>query len=395
MLRGPRRRPPGGRRRGGAAAGAPRGDRGRARGRRDRRPRDDRGGPPQDRGPPVTVAALGRLHAGRRRRHATALAGLVLALLAVAAVGLATGGYAIPVTDVIATLAGGGEGRQHFVVMEIRLPRLVLGALAGAALGMAGGIFQTLLGNPLASPDVIGVTAGASVAAVTALLVLGLTGAAIPLTAFAGGVLVAALVYVLAWRGGVAGERFVLVGVAVAFLANAVLGFLLTRSDVREAHTALVWLVGSVSGAGWDDIGVLAAALVALTPAAFVASRSLAPIQLGDDAAEALGVRTQPARLRLLGVGVALTAAGTAAAGPVAFVAFLSGPIARRLTGTAGAALAASALVGALVVTLADLVALRLLPGGMQVPVGVVTGAAGAPYLLWLLATEGRRRSPA
>lgn len=339
----------------------------------------------------MTAGALGSLRAARRRRRAGALAALMGALLAVGAVALTTGAYAIPVTEVVATLLGGGEGRQDFVVMELRLPRLVLGALAGAALGMAGGIFQTLLGNPLASPDVIGVTSGASVAAVAGLLVLGLTGTAVPVAAFAGGVAVAAAVYTLAWRGGVAGERFVLVGVAVAFLANAVLGYLLTRGEVREAHAALVWLVGSVSGAGWDDIGVLATALAVLVPAAAFAARSAGPMQLGDDAARALGVRTETARLMLLAVGVALTAAGTAAAGPVAFVAFLSGPIARRVTASGGVALAACGLVGALVVTLADVVALHLLPGGAQVPVGVVTGAAGAPYLLWLLATEGRR----
>ncbi len=339
----------------------------------------------------MTATAVGRLRARRRRRAVLAVIGVLAAVAAVAAIALTSGAYAIPPTEVVATLLGGGERQAHFIVMEIRLPRLVLGALVGAALGTAGALFQTLFGNPLASPDVIGITAGASVAAVVAVLVAGLTGIAVPLAAFAGGVTVAAAVYLLAGCGGAAGERFVLIGVAAAFLANAILGYLLTRSEVREAHAALVWLVGSLSGAGWDEIGVLVAMFAVLAPVTVMASRSLPALQLGEDAARGLGVPAEAARLTLLGLGVALTAAATAAAGPVAFVAFVSGPIARRITGSACGALVASAAVGALVVTLADLAALHLLPGGDQVPVGVITGAAGAPYLLWLLMTEGRR----
>lgn len=335
----------------------------------------------------IDVARRART-AGRRRAHRVELA-LGLLVLCVAALSLSLGAYAIPLQDVVRTLLGDGTAREEFVVLDLRLPRLALGVLVGAAFGMSGEIFQSVLRNPLASPDIIGMTAGASVAAVLALLVLGLTGIAVSAAAFGGALIVAVLIYLLAWRDGVSGPRFVLIGVAVAFMAHAVLGYLLTRADVRDAQSAMVWMVGSLNGAGWDEIGVVAGALAVLVPAALVLRAPLRALALGDDTARGLGVRAQGARLGLIAVAVALAAVGTAAAGPVAFVAFVAGPIAHRLVGGASA-LVAAALVGVLVVTGADLLALHLLPGGVQVPVGVVTGLIGAPYLLWLLATTGR-----
>jgi len=332
--------------------------------------------------------ARGARRARLRRAHRVELA-LVVLVLGIAALSLSLGAYAIPPADVLRTLLGDGTGREEFVVLELRLPRLTLGVLVGAALGMSGEIFQSVLRNPLASPDIIGVTVGASVAAVLALLVLGLGGVAVSAAAFGGALIVAAAIYLLAWRDGVSGARFVLIGVAVAFMAHAVLGYLLTRADIRDAQTALVWMVGSLSGAGWDEIVVVAVSLAVLVPAALVLCVPLRALELGDDTARGLGVRAQGARLGLIAVAVALAAVGTAAAGPVAFVAFVAGPIARRLVGS-GPALVPAALVGMAVVTGADLLALHLLPGGIQVPVGIVTGLIGAPYLLWLLATTGR-----
>lgn len=335
----------------------------------------------------VEVARRAR-RARMRRAHRVELA-LIAVALGVAALSLSLGAYSIPVGDVVRTLLGEGAPREEFVVLELRLPRLLLGALVGAALGMSGEIFQSVLRNPLASPDIIGVTAGASVAAVLALLVLGLGGVAVSAAAFGGALAVAGAIYMLAWRDGVSGSRFVLIGIAVAFMADAVLGYILTRADVRDAQTALVWMVGSLSGAGWDEISVVAVSLAVLVPAALALAGPLRALELGDDAARGLGVPAQAARLGLIATGVALAAVGTAAAGPVAFVAFVAGPIARRLAGGASA-LVTTALVGIVVVTGADLVAQHLQPGGTQVPVGVVTGVVGAPYLLWLLASSGR-----
>lgn len=326
--------------------------------------------------------------AGRRRRvGATAALLLITAAAAVAAICL--GGYPLPVTGVVETLLGGGSAAERFVVLDIRLPRVTMAVLVGAALGLAGALMQALLDNPLASPDIIGITQGASVGAVTGLLVLGWGGLAVSGAALAGALAAAVAIHLLAWRDGVTGQRFVLIGIAIAFMGQAALGYMLTRADVRDAQSAWVWLVGSVGSARWDEIGLLAAAVAVLAPLALALGPSLRVLQFGDDAATGLGVRAQRARAAVIAVAVALAAAGVAAAGPVAFVAFMAAPIARRIAG-GGLALLPAALVGAAVVALADLAGRHLLPGDVQVPVGVVTGAVGAPYLLWLLATGAR-----
>jgi iron-siderophore transport system permease protein len=315
---------------------------------------------------------------------------LAVLIAIVAALSLCVGAYAIPVADVLATLFGQGQGLDEVIVMRIRLPRLVLGILVGAVFGLSGALFQSLLDNPLASPDIMGISGGASAAAVYALIVLGLGGAMVSLAAFLGGLAAALAIYLLAWRDGITGYRFILIGIGVAFMALAAVEFLLTRSDVRDAQTAMVWLVGSLGSAQWDEIAVLGLALGLLAPLAGLLAPALRALQLGDDAARGLGEHAERVRLGLVAVAVALAAAGTAAAGPVAFVAFVSAPIARRLVATGGLALLPCALLGVLVVTAADFVALHLLPGDVQLPVGVVTGAIGAPYLLWLLAVTGR-----
>ncbi len=309
----------------------------------------------------------------------------------VAAASLAVGAYTLSLPDLIATLAGQGEARDNFIIFGLRLPRLLLGALVGAAFAISGALFQTLLKNPLASPDIIGISGGASAAAAGSILILGLGGAAVPVAAFLGALVAATAIYLLAWRGGVTGYRFVLIGVGVAFMVQAVLGYLITRGDVRDVQQALVWMVGGIGGAAWADIAVLALALAVLLPALGLLAPRLRMLQLGDETAGGLGVRVESTRLALLLIAVALAAVATAFAGPVAFVAFVSAPIARRIVGAGSLALLPSALVGMLLVTSADFAAQHLLPGTLQVPVGIVTGVIGAPYLLWLLATANRR----
>jgi len=327
-----------------------------------------------------------------RLRGRTRSVTLVLVTLAVvlAAVSLSVGSYTLPIPDLLKTLVGQGTGSDNFIIFRLRMPRLVLALLVGCAFGVAGALFQTLLRNPLASPDVIGVSQGASVAAAFSILILGLSGAAVSLAAFLGALVIAAGIYLLAWRGGVTGFRFVLIGVGVAFMVQAVLSYLITRGDVREVQQALVWIVGGLGGANWTDIAVIALALAVLLPLVAVFSARLRILQLGDDAAGGLGVRSERTRLVILFLGVALVAAATAFVGPLAFVAFVSAPIARRMLATGGLALVPSALVGGVLVVAADFVAQHLLPGGVQVPAGIVTGLVGAPYLLWLLATTNR-----
>nr|WP_244186302.1 iron chelate uptake ABC transporter family permease subunit [Arthrobacter agilis] len=298
------------------------------------------------------------------------------------------GSYTVTIPDVFRILGGADIPGASFIVMENKLPRSVIGVLVGVCFGLAGAVFQTMLRNPLASPDIIGISYGASASAVTAIVLFGAAGAAVSLSALVGAMVVAAAIYLISRRGGVAGYRLILVGIGFAAVLHALVNFLITRTDLRTASEALLWLNGSLNSSNWDRAAVLVAALVVLLPAAAVLSRSLQGLVLGDDAAAGLGLRVEASRLGLMSTAVALAAVATAAAGPVASVAFLSGPIARRLLGNRPS-LVMAALVGAGIVLGADFIAANLIPGA-SLPVGVVTGALGAPFLLWLLATANR-----
>ncbi len=332
---------------------------------------------------------------------------LAFAVVVLFAVSVLLGSYTVTIPDFVKILLAHLTGGQKipgasFIVMENKLPRAVIGTMIGAGFGLAGALFQTMLRNPLASPDVIGISYGASAAAVTAIVVFGASGAVVSGAALAGALGVAALIYAISRggslrsgggnRGNAAGSRLILAGVGIAAALHAVVSFLMTRADIRTAADALVWLNGSLNSASWDRAGVLALALLVLIPAAAALSGPLRILELGDDAAAGLGIRVGVTRLAVVVVAVALAAVATAAAGPVAFVAFLAGPIARRFT--AKASLPASAFVGALIVLAADYFAANIAPlllDGTVLPVGVVTGALGAPFLLWLLVTSNRK----
>lgn len=320
--------------------------------------------------------------------------GLVLAALASGLVllELSLGSVTLPPDDVLAALFGTATPQAEYIVGEVRAPRALTGALAGAAFGLSGAIFQGLVRNPLASPDIIGITMGASAAAVVAIVVFGATGAPVSVSAFCGALGTATLIYVLAWRRGMSGYRLVLVGIAVAAVLSSVVSYLMTRAQVRDAQQALVWLTGSLTARTWTDVAPLAVAVVVLVPLAVLLASGLRPLQFGDDAATGLGVRVERHRLGLIVVAVALAAAATAAAGPVAFVAFVSAPIARALVNGNGPALVPAAFTGAVVLVGSDLVAQHVLElvGIVALPVGVVTGVLGAPYLLWLMSTTNR-----
>ncbi|OLF06694.1 iron ABC transporter [Actinophytocola xinjiangensis] len=326
--------------------------------------------------------------AGRARASAVCLT-LAVLCFAVLCVSLALGDVTIPVFDVVATLFGGGDAGAGYIVTELRLPRGLVAVLAGAAFGLSGAIFQSLTRNSLASPDIIGITAGASAAAVVALLVFNVRGAGVSLAALAGALGSAAVIYAVAWRGGVSGYRFVLSGVAMAAMLTSVVSYCLTRVEVHLARDALAWLTGSLNAKSWDTATTLGIGVAILAPAALVAGRWLTALQVGDDLARVQGVHVERARLGLLAVAVALAAVATAAVGPVAFVAFVAGPIARRLAGGGGPGLVPAALVGALVMTAADVVGQHAI-AGTQFPVGVVTAIIGGPYLLWLLVITNR-----
>ena len=340
----------------------------------------------------VEVSAAGpvqRLRAGARSRYRLVLAVLAALLVALAALTLLWGVGPAELTEHLAHLLGLGGDRSFAV--RLRLPRLVMAVGVGVAFGLAGALFQTVLRNPLASPDIIGVTGGASLAGAWAILFAGLTGAWVSAAAFAGAAVVAAAILLLSWSGELSGYRFVLVGVGLAFVCQSGIGYLVTRSQVDDVRSALVWMVGSIGTPDWSSIGILGLCLLVLLPLTGYAGWRLRAMQLGDETAAGLGLRVGRTRLLVLVIGVALAAVATAFVGPVAFVAFMSAPIARRLLPAAGAALVPSALVGAVVVLGAELVCEHLLTG-LEVPVGIVTGVIGAPYLLWLLATGTARR---
>ncbi len=330
-------------------------------------------------------------HHRKDTRTLVIIAILAAAAVLVAALSSAVGAYSLSVPDLVLTLLGRGTASDNVIVFRLRLPRVVMGLLAGAAFAVAGALFQTVLRNDLASPDIIGISGGASVSAAAAILLFGASGAIVSLSAFLGALVVACAIYLLAWRRGVGGSRFVLIGVGVAFLVQSALGYLLTRGDVREVSQALVWMVGGVGGAQWSEIAVLAVGLAALLPVVGVLSSRLRIMQLGDETAAGLGVPVEQTRLVLLLVAVALCAVATAFVGPIAFVAFVAAPIARRIIGRGALALVPSALVGALLVLSADFLAQHALPGNLQVPAGIITGIIGAPYLLWLLASADQK----
>jgi iron complex transport system permease protein len=314
-------------------------------------------------------------------------AGLSLLVLGLLFVNVLLGDYPVTVPDLLRILSGEVIPGASFVVLQDKLPRAVLGLLVGAALGMAGALFQSVLRNPLASPDIIGVSAGASAGGLVAVVAFRVGGLGIPAAALTGALAVALLVHRLAGAGSGSAQRLVLLGVGAAAVLQAAIGYLLTRADLTTAAEAFVWLSGSLSSASWERIGYLLASLLLLVPAAAAGSRHLRALELGPDTGRALGVPGAAAPLALL-VGVALSAVGTAAAGPVAFVAFLAGPTSRRLV-RGRTSLRCAGLAGAALVLGAEYVARNLVPG-TALPVGVVTGALGAPFLIWSLTAAGR-----
>ncbi|WBQ05905.1 FecCD family ABC transporter permease [Kribbella sp. CA-293567] len=332
---------------------------------------------------------ISHARAVRQARNAAVVAVLAVVVFVVFCVSLSLGDFKIPVVDVVKTLFGGGDKATEFIVNRLRLPRALTAVLVGAALGLSGAIFQSIARNPLASPDIIGVTYGASAFAVFAIITLGLTGIAVSGMAIVGALLTAITMYLLAWRRGVSSYRLILVGIGIGAIATSLTSYLLTKARVEIAQQALIWLTGSLNGRDWTHVRSVLITLVVLTPVMALLVHRLRILQLGDETASGLGLRVERSRLGLIVVAVLLAAVATAAAGPIGFVAFVAPPIARWLTRSPGPAMVASALIGALVVALSDLIAQHAL-GETQLPVGVVTGLVGAPYLMFLLARTNR-----
>lgn len=322
--------------------------------------------------------------------RAVAVTTLLLALtFAVFAWSLAVGDFPLALRDVLAALAGGGAADSAFIVRTLRLPRSLTAVLVGAGFGLSGAIFQRLARNPLASPDIIGVNAGAATAAVFMIVVVHANGLHVTLGALVGAAVTALVIYLLAYKQGVTGYRLVLVGIGVTAVLTSVTQYLLTRAEIFEAQRAVVWLTGSLNGRGWEHVRPVGLTLLLLLPLAIGLARHLRVLELGDDAARGLGSRVEATRGALLLTGVALAAVGTASAGPIAFVALVSPQIARRLIGGRSLGLLPAAGCGALLVVCADLVGRRVF-APTELPVGVITGIIGAPYLLYRLARANK-----
>ncbi|MCQ8780567.1 iron chelate uptake ABC transporter family permease subunit [Mangrovibrevibacter kandeliae] len=313
---------------------------------------------------------------------------LLAVLLVASAASILIGEVPLGLGDLWQGMIGGG-GPGALTVRVIRAPRAAVALGAGAALGLSGAAFQTLLRNPLAAPDLLGFTSGAGLAILLS-LTLGLT-LPLPLVGAAGGLATAVLVAVLAHRQGrgLVPITVILVGIGTGFTISAFGTLLMTRLPGAEAAEAQRWLTGSLAARDWGQamqvwcVGGALAALLALQ------GRALDLLSLGDDLAAGLGLRVGRARLGVAATGVGLAAAGVAVAGPVPFVALMAGPLGARLTGARGVRgrLMAAAGAGAAVTLLADLASRVALPG-IQLPIGVFTGVLGAPYLLWRLSRE-------
>jgi iron complex transport system permease protein len=325
--------------------------------------------------------------AGRARAVAVSLV-LAVATAVTFCASISVGDFPVPLSDVVPAVFGFGNPDTDFIIRTLRLPRALTAVLVGGAFGFSGAIFQSLARNPLASPDVIGITSGASASAVFMIVILGASSGMVSIGALIGSLITAAAIYLLAYRRGISSYRLVLVGIGVGAVLSSMTSYLLTRAEIYDAQRATVWLTGSLNGRGWEHVRPVGLAMAVLFPAVLYLARPLRALQLGDDTAKGLGVGVERARLALVLVAVTLVAVATASAGPVTFVAFVAGPIAKRLTNSS-LTLVPAALVGALLMLLSDLIARRAF-APTELPVGVVTGVIGAPYLLWLLARANK-----
>ncbi len=337
---------------------------------------------------------LRRARIAVRLRVRTVVTCVVLAVLTLAVSGwaLALGPYPLTMTQVWAALTGDPDaGFAQTVVIEWRAPRALAAMIFGAALGVAGAAFQSMTRNPLASPDIIGFSAGSYTGAMIVIILIGGSYLQLVAGALVGGFATAVIVYLLAWRRGMQGFRLIIVGIAVSATLASFNTWLMLTADLEVAMSAAAWGAGSLNGIGWEQALWGTAIVVVLLAVLTVLSPGLRQLELGDDAARATGVLAEPVRLSVMFVGVALTATVTAAAGPIAFIALAAPQIAHRLARTPGVTLATAAFTGALLLAAADVTASHLLP--VPLPVGVVTVVVGGCYLVWLILREVRRRA--
>lgn len=339
-----------------------------------------------------SITAPSPVEAGyRKRQRRSRLTALVLLLLtlALAVFMMLYGNTVYTPREVLNVLTGADPDGAVFTIKTLRLPRMLTGILVGLAFGMAGNTFQQLLGNPLASPDIIGVTSGASVAAVFGILVLHLSGGTVALMAVASGLFVSFLIYTLSQGGGFSNARLILTGIGVQAFLNAVISWILLKASEYDVANALRWLSGSLNGVKLENVPRLAAVVVLAGAGILLLDRQLTMLQLGESHAVTLGVNAGKIRLGLILLSLLLVAFAASVTGPIASVAFLAGPIASRISGSGRTNTLQAGLTGSVLVLASDMIGQYALPS--RYPVGVVTGILGAPYLLFLLLRMNRK----
>ncbi|BAY65764.1 iron(III) dicitrate transport system permease protein [Calothrix brevissima NIES-22] len=323
---------------------------------------------------------------------------ILLCLTVVVVVGmvmnLGRGEYPISPWDIVKTVLGIDTGNPDhgFVIYSLRLPRTLVAFMVGMALAVAGTIFQGITRNPLADPSIIGINAGASLAAVSVIVLFPSAPIyTLPLSAFVGALLMAGIIYFLAWNHGSSPVLFILMGVGLSAIAGAFTSLLITFGDIYNVSDALVWLAGSVYGRTWEQVFSFLPWLIVSMPMALILARHLNALNLGDDVAKGLGTPVEFQRGLLVLVGVALAGAGVATAGSIGFVGLIAPHIGRQLVGTNHQGLIpTSALLGGMLVVVADFLG-RTMFAPIELPCGVVTAAVGAPYFLYLLIRNRQR----
>jgi iron complex transport system permease protein len=323
-------------------------------------------------------------------RRSLAVAGMLAAgILAVAALTLTLGRLGIAPGDLLPAILGTSTGPERIVFGTIRGPRLATAIAAGAAFGVSGALFQVVTRNPLGSPDVIGLSAGASAgAAAFGLMWTGILP--LPVGALLGASVAMALVWAGTGRGFSSPSRMLLVGIGVSAMSLAFVQYAIARAGLQQATAIAAYLNGSLASRSWDNATIIWASVLILVPCALLLSRRLQLMEMGDDQADALGARSGATRLTAILIGIGLAAAAVSVAGPIAFIALTAPQIAKRLTRTSGPGILLSALMGAFLLVLADVLTQQA-PFDVQLPVGILTAALGGIYLGYLLVTEWKK----
>lgn len=331
----------------------------------------------------ISPSAITAGYLKRQRRYILTTGILLLLTLSLAAVMMLYGNTIYSPETVLRVLSGTDAGGAAFTIRTLRFPRMLTAILCGMAFGLSGNTFQQLLGNPLASPDIIGVTSGASVAAVFGILILKLDYGIVAVMAVFSGLLVSALIYFLSHKNGFSNTRLILTGIGMQAFLNSIISWMLLKASEYDVASALRWLSGSLNGVKMDTMPALTAVVFTAGLGILLLSRHLLILQLGEAHAVTLGIPVSITRLLLILLALVLTAFAASVTGPIASVAFLSGPIAARISGRGRSSMLAASLTGSILILISDLVGQFTLPS--RYPVGVITGILGAPYLLFLL----------